>query len=201
MLIFPEPNWNKWNSIHELEIWQAAALSLIKAIEPDSIDMADRWQYMYINRAFFDMPKNYIDRLEVILSQIGHTLTHTKHGLNQWQSKVLLIDFVKWCQENSLEIPKQLIPNQALQKTSTDNIAPAEDTERYSTEKPITTTERTTLLIIIAALCNYSDVEYKERGVSVKISEMTDDIGAHVSDDAIREALKKIPDALKSRMK
>lgn len=68
-------------------------------------------------------------------------------------------------------------------------------------EKPMTTTERNTLLTIIAALCGHSKINYKERGASQRIMEMTDDIGAHVDDGTIRNALKKIPEALETRMK
>lgn len=68
-------------------------------------------------------------------------------------------------------------------------------------EKPITTTERNTLLTIVAALCGYSDIKHHERGASQRIMAMTDDIGAHVDDETIRNALKKIPGALETRMK
>lgn len=73
--------------------------------------------------------------------------------------------------------------------------------EAKSTEKAITPNERNTLLTIIAALCDYSAIKYEEHGAATQIVKMTDEIGAHVSDDAIRAALKKIPDALQRRMK
>jgi hypothetical protein len=68
-------------------------------------------------------------------------------------------------------------------------------------EKPLSTTERNTLLTIIAALCDYSDIKHQGRGVSVQISKMTDEIGAKVTDDTIRDVLTKIPDALLARTK
>ena len=49
-----------------------------------------------------------------------------------------------------------------------------------SKEKPMTTTERTTLLTIVAALCDYSAID---------------------TDDTIRKILAKIPDALERRMR
>jgi hypothetical protein len=66
---------------------------------------------------------------------------------------------------------------------------------------PLTTTERTTLLVIIAALCKNSGIDYKDRGCARKIANMTDEIGAPVSDDAILKKLKEIENALESRVK
>ncbi len=71
----------------------------------------------------------------------------------------------------------------------------------HSVDKPMNTTERNTLLTIIAALCNYSDIKHQERGTAGQIAKLTVDIGAEVSDDTILTALKKIPDALRTRMK
>lgn len=67
--------------------------------------------------------------------------------------------------------------------------------------KPITTNERNSLLTIIAALCDYSAIDSKARGAAAQIAKLTEDIGAPVSDDTVRRALEKIPDALESRMK
>ena len=63
-------------------------------------------------------------------------------------------------------------------------------------EKPLATTERTTLLNIIAALCDYSKIKYQERGASAQIARLTEASGAPVSEDAISKALKKIPNAM-----
>jgi hypothetical protein len=65
----------------------------------------------------------------------------------------------------------------------------------------LTTTERNTLLTIIAALCHFSGIEHQNRGVAGKLEKMTEEIGAPVTDDTIREVLKKIPDAVDSRRK
>lgn len=70
-----------------------------------------------------------------------------------------------------------------------------------NTEKPLTTTERNSLLTVIAGLCDYSDIKYQERGAAIKIANMTEEIGASVSADTIRNVLSKIPDALESRKK
>lgn len=69
------------------------------------------------------------------------------------------------------------------------------------TEKPLTTTERNSLLTVIAGLCDYSDIKHQERGAATQIANMTEEIGAPVTDDTIRKILAKIPDALESRKK
>ncbi len=68
-------------------------------------------------------------------------------------------------------------------------------------EKPLTTRNRRTLLTLIAALSDYSGIDYKSRGAAMQISRLTDDIGASVTDDTIRSLLADIPDALEARMK
>jgi hypothetical protein len=67
--------------------------------------------------------------------------------------------------------------------------------------KLISTTERNTLLTIIAALCDHSAIKHQERGAAAKIKNLTEKIGAAVSDDTVRRILAKIPDALESRKK
>lgn len=68
-------------------------------------------------------------------------------------------------------------------------------------EKPLTATERKTLLTIIAALCDYSAIKFDDRGAASQIAKLTEEIGATVSDDTVRRWLKIIPDALATRMK
>ncbi len=62
-------------------------------------------------------------------------------------------------------------------------------------------TERNSLLTIIAALCKKSGIDPKSRGASKQVSDLTEKMGAPVSDDTVRRAFDKIPDALESRMK
>jgi len=68
-------------------------------------------------------------------------------------------------------------------------------------EKPLTATERNSMLIVIAALCEYSAIDFKARGAASQIAKFTEEIGAAVSDDTVRRLLNKVPDALESRMK
>lgn len=66
-------------------------------------------------------------------------------------------------------------------------------------DRPIATKGRRTMLVVIAALCEKSGIDFKGHGIAKVISGLTHNIGAPVEDDAIRDLLKDIPEALKSR--
>lgn len=69
-------------------------------------------------------------------------------------------------------------------------------------DAPITTRERNTLLTIIAALCTEAKVDYTKASKSGElIAGMVKAMGADIGPTTIRDHLKKIPDALASRMK
>lgn len=68
-------------------------------------------------------------------------------------------------------------------------------------EKPLSPTERNTLLVIIAALCKKSNIAHQARTSAGEVARLIDDIGSSVSDETIRKALKQIPDALARRGK
>lgn len=86
-------------------------------------------------------------------------------------------------------------------KQEYDAIAKERDSLQALVGKAMTTNERNTLLTIIAAICDFSGIEYQERGAAQRIMKMTDDIGAHVDDGTIRAVLTKISDALETRLK
>jgi hypothetical protein len=69
-------------------------------------------------------------------------------------------------------------------------------------DKPMGTTERKTLLTIIAALVKDAKLNINQPGkAAIFIEGLTDELGAHVSKRAIEDHLKKIPDALETRMR
>lgn len=77
------------------------------------------------------------------------------------------------------------------------------DNERLKekAERPISTSQRRTLLTIIAALCNHSSIDPQARGAGQRIAEMTQKIGADITAETINKYLGEIPDAVESRMK
>lgn len=66
-------------------------------------------------------------------------------------------------------------------------------------DKPLTTKERHTLLVLIAALCANSDIDYSQRGIASALALMTENIAAPLTDDTIRKILGQIDDALEAR--
>ena len=69
-------------------------------------------------------------------------------------------------------------------------------------EKPLGTTERNTLLTIIAALCKEAKIDIKTPSKAGDlIQSLTNLMGTPVAKRTIEEHLKKIPDALVTRMK
>lgn len=69
-----------------------------------------------------------------------------------------------------------------------------------TTGSSLKTTERNTLLTIIAALCDYSAIDLDAHGTAAQIARLTEELGAAVSHETVRRTLAKIPKALKFRM-
>jgi hypothetical protein len=68
-------------------------------------------------------------------------------------------------------------------------------------ELPLSTRARRTFLTIIAALCHGIGINLQNRGAAARISELTEEIGAAVTDETIRKIIGQIDDAVESRMK
>jgi hypothetical protein len=96
------------------------------------------------------------------------------------------------------------LPDDCVIVVRTDALREFEQTinaDSVPADKPVTTTERNTLLTIIAALCDYSAIDPKARGTARQIAGLTEDLGAPVTDETILKALVKIPNAVERRMK
>ena len=59
-------------------------------------------------------------------------------------------------------------------------------------EKSLSTTERNSLLRLIAALCKQSNFNINDRGITSALVAATEDIGEPVSDDTIRKIIKQV---------
>ena len=69
-------------------------------------------------------------------------------------------------------------------------------------EKPFSTNERNTLLVIIAALCREAKIDYtKPAKAAGMILHTADGMGLKIGETTIERHLKKIPGALEARMK
>ena len=83
----------------------------------------------------------------------------------------------------------------------TDELRAFEVNLSNNVSKPLNTTERNTLLTLIAALCKFDGVDPNARDATSQIVQMTEDLGAPISDDTIRKVLHQIPNALEARRK
>ena len=100
--------------------------------------------------------------------------------------------------------PAETLPDDTYFVVRTDALLSFEQSsngEPIPSEKPIAASERNSLLTIIAALCDYSGINLKNRGTACQIAKLTEEFGAPVSDDTMRRTLAKIPEALGVRMK
>jgi len=103
---------------------------------------------------------------------------------------------------NNGNIPGELlvISTEEVIRFESEHINPNGDSFVQSTSKSakdLSTREKNSLLTIIAALCNYSDIDIGKRGTAIQLSELTREIGSSLDDETIRKYLKLIPDALK----
>lgn len=77
----------------------------------------------------------------------------------------------------------------------------APSTKQDVGDKALGERERTTLLIIIAALCRRLKFSPEARGTAGDIAQLTAQIGASVTDDTVRTVLAKVTQAVESRQK
>ncbi|EGR3920097.1 hypothetical protein NM092_003235 [Vibrio cholerae] len=66
-------------------------------------------------------------------------------------------------------------------------------------DKPLDPRERTTLLTIIGALCNQVNINPKTRGVASSVEKMVEQIGVKLSNEAIRNVLMQVDDAIEKK--
>jgi hypothetical protein len=69
------------------------------------------------------------------------------------------------------------------------------------TEKQLGTTERATLLCVIAGLCREAKIDFEARGAAKRIALATEENGTPVSEDTVQRILKGIRAALEIRTK
>lgn len=133
------------------------------------------------------------DKPEFLFDEIERK-THTAINADAFRALQVDRDALKARIEKAADVYRNMM--QEL-----DTIKRERDSLRAKVDKAMTTTERNTLLTIIAGLCDYSAIVPAERGSASQIAKMTEEVGAPVTDDTIRKMLSKIPDALESRKK
>jgi len=100
-------------------------------------------------------------------------------------------------EETAAEVRAEL--EMEIVRLKQENAALQENTGRP--EEPLDPRARNTLLIIIAALCDHSGIDLKARGTASEIAKMTEILGAKVGQDAVRQVVLQISDAVERRKK
>lgn len=124
-------------------------------------------------------------------------------------------DIEKWLSLTGYKGARYFIKSENTSKVDSEDLAlnlSSEEIERLQKENAelkeklvelnnelIPTRARNSLLVIIAALCDYSDIKIKERGAAVQIAKFTEEIGAGITDDTVRGILSQIDDAVERR--
>ena len=114
------------------------------------------------------------------------------------------LENIKSRPESESYFPSGGLPADSVLVVRTDALREFEETlnnTASTTEKPLSSTERNTLLTIIAALCDHTRINYTDHGTGAQFARMTEKIGAPVDQDTINKKLKLIQNALETRMK
>jgi hypothetical protein len=93
------------------------------------------------------------------------------------------------------------LPANAVFVVRTEALREFETEQQGATDKPLGTTERDTLLIIIAALCREAKIGLDQRGATKRVVLATENLGAAISEETVRRHLNNVKNALEARMK
>lgn len=133
-----------------------------------------------------------IYRIRVMPKQ-GGLLLETKHNPDRAGISELRLAVKELMTQNVIWATDNLKLEQKLRRF--------EENHSKSAERPLSTRLLRTLLTIIAALCNKAGIKLNDRGAAARISELTEEIGASVSDDTVRKIISEIDDAVETRTK
>lgn len=164
-----------------------------KTVNPGEQVAKSRWTIRHADLKDW-MQKYYPDQKPAFLFDEIERNTHSAISMEAFLALQAERDAFKIRVDKATDVYRKL-------KQERDNIAAERDKLHTLVGKALTTTERNTLLTILAAVCNFAQIQYQERGAAQRIMEMTDEIGAHIDDETIRKVLGKITDALEVRLK
>ncbi len=121
----------------------------------------------------------------------------------EWEIRTVLFH---WAYDMMHEFGDQRFTRSELHRWISDNKLPSKyrfsrPQSENADEKPLTSTERNSLLVMIAALCRRADLDITGPKTVGEIVRLIDELGANLGDDTIRSTLRKIPDAIGARSK
>lgn len=183
------PDWTKWGTEEKGRLWQAAALAC--NYDPINFKFLDFPELSNLKGAY---PQDFVELLTLARNNLGGSLKAVSINKSWLQeSEVLFSTFGSWLMSIGYEAPGGFPWKHNGENSITGNASITEDS-------PLKERERTTLLTLIAALCDHARLDItKPSKAAGAIEDLTVRIGARVSARAIEEHLKRIPVALQKR--
>ena len=175
---------------------KATIFQLQERIDSIELDLESQAQFDAFKALLDAAPKKAESQKEqVFLIPQGEEQEKSCIGeTNPWESK----------QNSDNYYPAGGLPSNSVIVVRTDALRELEkslDSASEYGERPLTATERNSLLVIIAALCENSKITIADPKAAGKISGLTDMISTPVTDETVRKVLKLIPDAVGRRKK
>jgi len=81
----------------------------------------------------------------------------------------------------------------------TDFLKSSSNGRQSKIDKDLSTKERETMLVILAALCNEAKVDLSKKAMAPVINKMAQNIGVSITDDTIRDVINQIKGATEAR--
>lgn len=184
-----KPDWTKWGQEEKGRLWHAVALAC--NYDPINFKFLDCPE---LSNYHLPYPQDFVELLALAKSNLGGSLKAVSINKSWLQeSEVLFSTFGLWLKSIGYEAPA-VFPWGHSREESITGSAP------ITGDGPLKERERTTLLTLIAALCDHGglDITKPSKTASV-IEDLTSRIGARVAARTIEDHLKRIPAALQKR--
>lgn len=184
-----KPDWAKWEAEEKGRLWHAVALAC--NYDPRNFKFLNYPELSRLNGAY---PQDFTELLALARNNLGGSLKAVSINKSWLQeSEVLFSTFGAWLESIGYEAPTEFPWRHGKEEPITENTS-------ITGDAPLKERERTTLLTLIAALCDHArlDITKPSKAASV-IEDLTSHIGARVAARTIEEHLKRIPAALQKR--
>ena len=180
--VLRKPDWEKWKHEKQARLWHAVALAC--DMDPSNFSLFDAPE---LSRLLRTPPQAFDDLIALAKGSLGAggiLKLVSKSDLGLEESDIKLAVFRKWAESIGTVLPSGF-PGCAAPKQ-----APEE-------EKAVEERERTTLLVLIAALAHEAGIDISKPSKAAGLIEgLTLRINARVAARTIENHLKRIPAAL-----
>ena len=183
-----KPDWAKWGTEEKGRLWQAVALAC--NYDPNNFKFLEFPELSNYHGAH---PQDFVELLTLAKNNLGSSLKAASINKSWLQeSDVLYSTFGSWLKSTGYEIPAEF-PWGHREESITRTVPITGDT-------PLKERERTTLLTLIAVLCDHGGLDITKPSKTANIiGALTSRIGAPVAPRTIEDHLKRIPAALEKR--